>query len=141
MEGGEPVDSAEEKQPDNLRLYTPEVKARKTKREIRRLRKLLAEIPPDKLKAAEGLIQEAAFMRLTLDETRHIIDREGVLENFEQGSQRFIREHPATKVYGTLINRYTVVCKSLADLIPGKPSPKDGDPLAAFLQGGTQPKP
>ena len=136
------MDSEQPKQPGVARLYKPEEKARRVKREIKRLRKLLADIPADKLKAADGLIQEAAFMRLTLDETRHIIDREGVLEKFEQGSQRFIREHPATKVYGTLINRYTVVCKALADLVPGKPSAsKDGDQLAAFLQGGTQPKP
>ena len=130
------MDQASPEKSGDLRLYTPDVKARKIKREIRRLRQLLADIPAAQLKAAEGLIQEAAFMRLTLEEARYIIDQQGVLENFEQGAQRFIREHPATKVYGTMINRYTTVCKALADLVPGKPAGgATSDELAAFLQG------
>jgi len=118
-----------------MRLYTEEEKAKRIKREVTRLRKLYKELPKDKQQAAEGLIQEAAFMRATLEEARAIIDREGILELFEQGEQRFQREHPATKVYNTMINRYAAVCKQLIDLLPdGDPKEKAEDELMAFIK-------
>ena len=80
------------------RLYTPEEKEKRTKREETRLKKVFAALPEDKRRVAEGLVKEAAFMRVTLEETRDVIDREGVIERFEQGAQRFLREHPATKM-------------------------------------------
>src|SRR5690606_882116 len=100
---------------ENSRLYTPEEKAKKIKSELTRLRKVFADIPEDKRRIADGLMQEAAFMRVTLEETREIIDREGVIERFEQGAQKFLREHPATKVYASLVNRYSAVVKQLVD--------------------------
>ena len=120
---------------ENARLYTPEEKAKRIKRELTRLRKSFKPLPEDKRRLAEGLMQEAAFMRVTLEETREIIDREGVIELFEQGKQRFLREHPATKVYASLVNRYSAVVKQLVDLLP---DPKQGqdvtDELMEFVK-------
>src|SRR5690606_16508493 len=117
------------------RLYTPEEKAKKIKSELTRLRKVFADIPEDKRRIADGLMQEAAFMRVTLEETRAVIDREGVIERFEQGAQRFLREHPATKVYAAMINRYSAVVKQLIDLLPdGEKSKDEADELMAFVK-------
>lgn len=120
---------------ENARLYTPEEKTKRIKRELTRLRKSFKPLPEDKRRLAEGLMQEVAFMRVTLEETREIIDREGVIELFEQGKQRFLREHPATKVYASLVNRYSAVVKQLVDLLP---DPKQGqdvtDELMEFVK-------
>ena len=120
------------------RLYTTVEKDEAVKKEVRRLRKILKTIPDAHKKVADGLIQEAAFMRVTLEETRYVIDQRGVLDLFEQGEQSFLREHPATKVYGTLINRYSVVCKHLFDLLPEPPKQGQGgtDELVNFLGKG-----
>lgn len=118
-----------------MRLYDPYDKEKQIKKEISKLRKLFRALPKEKQKAIEGLIQEAAFMRVTLEEARYIIDREGVLELFEQGSQRFLREHPATKVYNTMINRYSAVCKQLFDMVPDADDAKKAeDELIAFVK-------
>lgn len=118
-----------------MRLYDPDDKEKQIKKEISKLRKLFRALPKEKQKAIEGLIQEAAFMRATLEEARYIIDREGVLELFEQGSQRFLREHPATKVYNTMINRYSAVCKQLFDMVPDADDAKKAeDELIAFVK-------
>ena len=101
-----------------MRTWTEEQKARAIKRELTRLRKVFADMPEDRKRITDGLLHEAAFMRATLEETREVIDREGILEHFEQGSQRFMREHPATKVYAALVNRYTAVIKQLLDQLP-----------------------
>lgn len=118
-----------------MRLYDPDDKEKQIKKEISKLQKLFRALPKEKQKAIEGLIQEAAFMRVTLEEARYIIDREGVLELFEQGSQRFLREHPATKVYNTMINRYSAVCKQLFDMVPDADDAKKAeDELIAFVK-------
>lgn len=123
-------------EPKITRLYTPEEKEKRIKRELNRLKKIFAALPEDAKRVADGLIQEAAFMRVTLEETRAVIDREGVIERFEQGVQRFYREHPATKVYTALINRYQGVMKQLIDLIPDDDKTKQGvDELMEFVKG------
>jgi len=118
-----------------MRLYAEEEKQKAISKEIRKLRRLFKNLPKDKRKAAEGLLQEAAFMKATLEETRHIIDQEGILEHFEQGAQKFLREHPATKVYNTMINRYATVCKQLFDMVPDPEAGKQAeDELMAFVK-------
>lgn len=118
----------------SLRLYDELEKAKRIKKEMTRLRRLFKSLSKDKQQAAEGLIQEAAFMRVTLEETRHIIDRAGVIEVFEQGKQRFLREHPATKVYSSFINRYVAACKQLFDLLPDGGHKEQEDELMAFVK-------
>jgi len=118
-----------------MRLYNEIEKENQIKKEIHKLRRLFKNLPKDKMKAADGLIQEAAFMKVTLEETRHVIDQEGILEKFEQGAQKFLREHPATKVYNTMIQRYATVCKQLFDMIPDPDAGKQAeDELMAFVK-------
>ena len=118
-----------------VRLYSNEEKDRQTKKEIQKLRRLFKNLPKDKMKAADGLIQEAAFMKVTLEATRHVIDQEGILEKFEQGAQKILREHPATKVYNTMIQRYATVCKQLFDMIPDPDAGKQAeDELMTFVK-------
>lgn len=112
-------------------------KEKMIKREISKLKKLFKTLPKDKFKAAEGLIHEAAFMRATLAEARTTIDNEGILDWFEQGPNAYYREHPATKVYNTMIQRYSTVCKQLFDLIPdtdAAKAKKAEDELITFIK-------
>lgn len=110
-------------------------KEKTIKKEIVKLKKLFKALPKDKLKAAEGLINEAAFMRATLAEARETIDNEGILDWFEQGPNAYYREHPATKVYNTMIQRYATVCKQLFDMIPDPDAGKVAeDELMAFVK-------
>ena len=118
-----------------MRLYGPMDKEKQIKKEMLKLKRLFKNLPRDKQRAAEGLIQEAAFMRVTLEETRYIIDQEGIIEHFEQGTQKFLREHPATKVYNAMINRYATVCKQLFEMVPDPEAGKQAeDELMAFVK-------
>ncbi|MFE6232534.1 hypothetical protein ACFVL4_15255 [Bacillus subtilis] len=125
-----------------MRLFTQEEKEKMIRKESNKLKKILKNLDGDKFKVADGLIQEAAFMKVTLQETREVIDREGILELFEQGSQKFNREHPATKVYAAMINRYSAICKQLFELLPGGNNDKGGNAspqqseLVEFIKAG-----
>lgn len=109
-------------------------KEKMIKREISKLKKLFKDLPKDKLKAAEGLIHEAAFMRATLAEARERIDTDGILDWFEQGPNAYYREHPATKVYNTMIQRYATVSKQIFDMLPDDAGKEVEDDLMAFVK-------
>ena len=111
-------------------------KEKKIKQEINRLKKLYKEFDKDKAKALEGLINNAAFMKVTLNELREDLIRNGVTELFEQGEQSFMRERPEYKVYSTFIQRYSQVMKQLIDLLPVEEKKVEEDALMDFVKKG-----
>jgi hypothetical protein len=111
-------------------------KEKNIKQEINRVKKLYKDFPKDKIKVIEGLINEAAFMKITLEETRDDLIRNGMTELFEQGSQKFKRERPEVKIYTTIIQRYSNVMKQLIDLLPVEVKKEEKDELMKFLSRG-----
>lgn len=124
--------------PNNkLRENTVKVlKEKEIKSEISRIRKLYKELPKEKVKVLEGLIQEAAFMKITLKEIRQVLVEEGTTELFEQGSQKFKRKNPSVDIYTTMINRYSNVMKQLIDLFPPEKKKEETDALMSFVKKG-----
>lgn len=85
---------------------------------IGRWNDILADVDVIKLEAAQTLIEEAAFMQVTLSELKNKIKREGATYVMKNGSQSIKVEHPAQKSYNTMINRYTAACNQLISLLP-----------------------
>lgn len=104
------------------------------KAEIRKLNRYFKNIPEDKQKIIKGLKEQAAFMYATLIELQEIMNTEGPVELFEQGKQRLIREHPATKVYNAMIKNYSNAIKQLLDLLPKEEAKQQEDELLAFIK-------
>lgn len=109
---------------------------KKINQEINRIKKLYKDFPKDKAKALEGLMSEAAFMRITLEETKQNIIKNGTTELFEQGEQCFNRERPEVKIYTTFIQRYSNVMKQLIDLLPVEIKKEEADALIEFIKKG-----
>lgn len=95
-----------------------EEKEKKIKQEFNKLKKLFKQLEKDKVELANRLMQQAAFMFITLSELQQIINTEGSVDLFEQGSQKMIREHPAVKTYNATIKNYNATIKQLSDLLP-----------------------
>ena len=108
-------------------------KEKNIKQEVNRIKKLYKEFPKDKVKALEGLINEAAFIKVSLEELRENLLANGFTEVFEQGEQRFNRERPEVKIYTTFIQRYSNVMKQLIDLLPPEVKKEEADELLEFL--------
>lgn len=123
-------------QKKNEQLFEQLEKEKNIKQEINRVKKLYKDFPRDKVKAIEGLINEAVFMKITLQETREDLIKFGMTEMFEQGSQSFKRERPEVKIYTTLIQRYSNVMKQLIDLLPEREKNEEKDELTEFLSKG-----
>ena len=102
--------------------------------EIAKWNELFSEISEDKKEAAQRLIEQAAFMKITLDILKVNIQLDGATYWFEQGKQKMLVENPAQKSYNTMINRYTTVCNSLFNLLPkGNDTNDDDDDLEVLL--------
>lgn len=86
--------------------------------EIGRLNEILKNIHESKRNIAKGLIENIAFMSVTLEDLQEVIKRQGPVVRFEQGSQKMMVENPAQKSYNTMVNRYNTATKTLFDLLP-----------------------
>lgn len=117
-----------------LGIYEHLEKRDKIKKEMNRLKKLFKEFDKAKSKSLEGLIENAAFMRITLDELREDLLVNGTTELFEQGEQTFNRERPEAKQYTTFIQRYSQVMKQLIDLLPSEVKKQEEDALMEFVK-------
>lgn len=109
-----------------------EAKEKMTRKEKRRLKSLLEDLEESKQKAADGLIDECAFMRATLSQYREYITEEGLIDVMQQGTYAIKREHPAVRSYNTMVQKYSAVCKMLFDMLPTKPILTEEDGFDAF---------
>ena len=106
---------------------------KKIKQEINRIKKLYKDLEKDKVKVVEGLVTEASFMKLTLQELREDLFKNGMTELYENGPQVLNRERPETKIYSTMIQRYSNVMKQLIDYMPEEEQKEENDELKEFL--------
>lgn len=109
-------------------------KEKKVKAELRKYKRIFKEVDEKKKKVAEGLFEEAAFMKVTLRELKERIDAEGVIDEMQQGDYSILREHPAVKVYNTMIQRFLATSKQMTDLLPKDVAKKVEDGFDDFIK-------
>ena len=92
------------------------------KSEIQRLNRILEGLPPEKLAVAEGLIVQAARLRVQLDEIYEDLKVYGRTEMFQQSEkcEPYERERPAAAQFVKLDKNYQAVMKTLAEMTPVK---------------------
>lgn len=110
-------------------------KDRDISKEMKKLKKILKEIPQDRQAVAQSLYTELVFMQKTLEKLRQQVEEEGPTAMFKQGKQEFLREHPALKGYNTTVQRYSLLYKQLTDLLPPTAGTQQSDPLIDFIKG------
>lgn len=66
-----------------------------------------------------NLINEAAFMSVSLAELRAIINKKGYIEEYQNGeNQKGIKKAAEVDIYNSLIKHYMAIMKQLLDLLP-----------------------
>lgn len=116
------------------RLYEQLEREKLTNQEKNRIKKVYKDIPREKLKVVEGLISEASFMKITLEEVRTDLLKNGMTEIFEQGPNVYNRKRPEVEIYTSLIQRYSQVMKQLIDYMPVQEQKEESDELKEFLK-------
>jgi hypothetical protein len=106
-------------------------------KEERRLRRIYRTIDKDNKAIIDGLIQRAAYMRVTLEDYEKDLDEKGYVELFSQSERLdpYERERPVARLYNTMNKNYQSIIKQLSDLVPkSEPKPED-DGFEDFVNG------
>ncbi|HBF5768650.1 TPA: hypothetical protein KOS82_003558 [Clostridioides difficile] len=117
-------------------IYEQLEKEKKIKQEVSRLKKNYKDLEKEKVKNLDGLINEAAFLKISLEGTREILTKEGLTEIFKQGKQEFERERLQVKIYLNFMKLYSSVMKQLIDIIPSDKKQEEEDKLIEFMKKG-----
>ena len=114
-------------------------KNKKIKKEINKIKKVFKEMPKNKKEIVERLIENAAFMSITLDELKEDIKIYGVKETYVNGKDQFgFKESIESKTYNTMIKNYSNVIKQLIDFLPKEEQKNAGESLLNFIASGNR---
>ena len=109
-------------------------------KEKQKLRQIFKEIPEDKKDLVEGLIENAAFMRVTLEILAKDIAENGPVITAVNGNGfEVTRENPAQKSYTSMVQKYSGVIEQLNKMLPSTRASevaKAGDLLKEFIKAG-----
>lgn len=112
------------------KIYTKEELIKKEKN---RLKRIFKDMDENRKKMAEGLFEEAAFMKIALQDLKAEVVEEGTVDEMQQGTYKIKREHPALKSYNTMISKYTTTLKILCDMLPKEVPKPPLDDLGDFI--------
>lgn len=112
-------------------------KAKRIRKEENRLKKIYKNIKDEKKQTVQGLIQRAAFMRVTLEDFEDDLDQNGFVEMFQQGINQdpYERKRPIADLYNTMNTSYQKIIKQLTDLLPKEESKPEDDGFDGFVGG------
>lgn len=112
-------------------------KEQRIKTEKSRLNRIYKEVPKESKSIIEGLINRAAFMRITLEDMELDLDTNGFVELFSQSEKTdpYDRERPVARLYNTMNKNYQSIIKQMTDLVPKqelKQQKDEGDGFEEF---------
>ena len=115
-------------------------KENRIKREKNKIKKILVDVPESKLKLNEKLIENVAFMAVTLEDLQKQINEEGSVIVAKNGNGFDVtQEHPAQKAYVAMMAKFTPAMSQLMSLLPDNKTDsvtKAGEKLARFVANG-----
>ena len=95
-------------------------KEKRISKEKDRLTRIYTDISKENKAIIQGLINRAAFMRITLEDMEEDLDTNGFVEMFTQSEKTdpYERERPVARLYNTMNKNYQSIIKQMSDLIP-----------------------
>ena len=89
--------------------------------EVERLTEIYKGLPPKQFALAQGLIIQAARLRVRLDKLWAEIEEKGETEWFTQSDKTdpYERERPASRTFTATDKSYQSIIKQLNDMLPG----------------------
>ena len=89
------------------------------KKEVAKLTRIFKTLSAGTKNSITNLINEAAFMSVSLAELRAIINKKGYIEEYQNGeNQKGIKKAAEVDIYNSLIKHYMAIMKQLLDLLP-----------------------
>ena len=109
-------------------------------KEQKKLREIIRNIPPDKKKLVDGLIEDASFMAEELEKLREYISKNGWSEEYQNGeNQKGKKTSVEAAAYIKLQKSYASVIQQLTTFLPTISEDKQskaGEAFAALIAKG-----
>lgn len=99
-------------------MITEAAKKRRINIEVKRLKEIFEVVDEDQRGVVEGLIDEVAFMKITLENLRSVINKDGVIDVMPQGDYSIRRQSPEVQTYNTMLSNYNKFLNALIGMLP-----------------------
>lgn len=104
--------------------------------EIRRLNSLFKDMPKGTKKVVKSLVENAAFMAVTLADLQEHINLHGCVSEYQNGENQWgTKKSPEVEIHIAMTKNHTAVMKQLADLMPKEPPKPKSDGFDEFVSG------
>ena len=120
--GAENMTQIEPEKAGGVKGKTAPSKETRISREKRSLSKLCKDLPDGKKAIAMPLVEQAAFMRVTLADLQDEINKSGCVEEYQNGrNQSGWKTTAALQAYNSTVKNYAAVCERLDRILPDSP--------------------
>ena len=94
-------------------------KDQRIRREYQRMKKLFSAMPENELKFCDPLLQNAAFMKVTLEDLQEAINQNGVTDSYQNGAnQSGTKASADLQAYNSLAKVYNALMDKLSAKLP-----------------------
>ncbi len=96
-----------------------EERERRIKQEKDKLKRQFSKIDKKKKALVQRLIENAAFMAVTLEDLQQEINEKGCISEYKNGENQYgTKKAPEVEIYNTMVKNYAAVIRQLTDLLP-----------------------
>lgn len=94
-------------------------KETRIKLELKRMTEIYRELPENKMALVIPLLENAAFMKITLEDLQVSINRNGCSDEYKNGENQYGKKAAADlQAYNSLIKNYNTISDRLEKLLP-----------------------
>lgn len=109
-------------------------KALEIKKEIRKINILFKDLDRNVKKTVESLIQNAAYMAVTLRDLQKTLDSEGLICEYQNGENQWgTKKSPEVEIYNTMVKNVISAMKAINDYLPKDKMKKYDDDFEDFV--------
>lgn len=109
-------------------------KNKRIKKEYQKLKKLFKNTDKNQVIIIDNLIENVAFMSITLKDLQQAINEKGFTENYKHGeNQHGIKKIPEIDIYNVMIKNYNQTVKQLREIALAE-AENGADELLDFIQ-------
>lgn len=110
---------------NNKPRYEEIAKQQEIKKEITKLNKIFKDMDPKLKKSVHSLVENAAFMAVTLRELQEHINQNGLTCEYQNGENQWgTKKSPEVEVYNTMIKNFISAMKQITDFLPKESASK-----------------
>ena len=96
-------------------------KEARIKDELKRISAFFEDVEDNKRAIVGPLLQNASFMKITLEDLQEIINQDGVVDEYKNGANQYgVKQSATLQSYNALVKNYVSVIKSLDQFLPYK---------------------